>query len=124
MSEIFIPMSNSSSSPSSPISPHSMVCDQYNQWSQVKINQLPCCTKYIPRTEWVGSVFPPRDASPQRVANQFPFWGLWRTQYSPPLPRVFYPADIQPQGWCNPQFYGTSGSAEMPILTPNWALTK
>ena len=106
-----------------------MVCKNDGNFSKVPLADLPCCHIYQSRTKWVSSILPPRVEDPQKVANQFPFWGLWRNQYSPPLPHVFYPMDIQPQGICNKNFYG--GKDYEPnefqingLLSPNWALMR
>ena len=105
-------------------------CDIHGKFSKINSADLPCCTIYVPRTRWIGSVLPPHYDNPQVVANKFPFWGLWRTQHSPPLPHVFYPHDVQPLGQCNPSFYGVENTDSMGESTPssvlgiNWALTK
>ena len=108
-----------------------MVCLNDGKFTKIPIKDLPCCHIYQPRTRWVSSILPPRIEDAQQVANQFPFWGLWRTQNSPPLPQVFYPMDLQPQGVCNVNFYGgqdqTTSNAQYnyeinTVLSPNWAL--
>lgn len=109
-----------------------MVCvndDNPPSYTKVPLDKLPCCTIYQPRTRWQNSILPIKHDDPQKVANQFPFWGLWRTPNSPPLPQVFYPLDIQPLGLCNRGFYG--GNDKGPednqinvLLSPNWALSK
>ena len=75
-----------------------MVCVNGKTVKDLPVNQLPCCSLYRPRTRWVNSILPPIQEDPQLVANQFPFWGLWRTQDSPPLPHVFYPNSIRARG--------------------------
>ena len=105
---------------------HYIYCNQTGKFLNLNdphTNDL-CCNMYRPRTRWVESILPPLYDNEQYVANKFPFWGLWRTSQSPPLPRVFYPGDLQPLGMCNSQFYGSDQTGAPSLLTPNWAFTK
>jgi hypothetical protein len=61
----------------------------------------PCCNAhFVPRTRWIGSVVPPNTGNEVVSSNLYPFWGLWRTTNSVPLPQVFYPSSIFPREWC------------------------
>ena len=62
---------------------------------------LPCCNIYRPYTDYIAApcVNPVNDVI---ADNKFPWWGLWRTENSAPLPEVFYPSPIQPESLCDP----------------------
>ena len=93
---------------------------------------LPCCKVYQSRTPWVSSILPPKIDNEAVVANQFPWWGLWRTSRSPPLPKVFYPDSKQPRGvyddWQQTKqeepFLSGAVQRYDPLIEANWALTK
>lgn len=98
-----------------------------NPWIATK--SLPCCHIYQSRTPWVSSILPPRQENPALTDSLYPWWGLWRTPQSAPLPKVFYPAQIEPRGvvdnykdgWA--EWY-TSVTDTQPLVNANWALTK
>ena len=87
---------------------------------------LPCCQVYVPRTNVIPSILPPNIDNEVEVANRFPFWGLWRTPSSPPLPEVYYPGQVLPLSVCTKSWssWPSGPNYVTPNLSPNWAFNK
>lgn len=87
---------------------------------------LPCCTTFIPRTEWIGSLYAPNITSPQQLADQFPFWASqWKPQgvrNQPILPTVYYSPQIQPRGTLSVENLPDDLSLVGPNIVPNWSM--
>lgn len=81
------------------------------------------CHPYMTRNPTLAQNLPLAVVSEQRVANEFPWWGLWRTRESPPLPTLLYPMPQLPRGVV--EVNETFGKPPLEThLTPNWALTR
>ena len=71
---------------------------------QSQASSFRCSNVYRSRNPYVASPCG-NNTNPDNdnIASQlFPFWGLWRTTNSPPLPTVFYPSIVQPQSLVDP----------------------
>lgn len=118
--------SPSQSQQTNQITPACCNCGGGDGNSTVDLNN--CCKIQGSRTRWVSSLLPIIHTDPIQADCRFPWWGLYRTPDSAPLPRVYYPPQIEPLSTFLPAYDWPSDQQQekifIPDLNPNWALTK